>query len=83
MHEQKFLKCEICEKTFQVPRNLKRRHVDTVHVGKKPYECKTCGMSFGQKGHVVYMPSGGHQEVAQDTSSAVHAVPGIVVDEKG
>jgi len=42
--------CEICGKIFELP-TMKRRHVNQVHEGMKPYQCEQsdCGRSFTSK----------------------------------
>ena len=41
-------KCEICEKTFQNNRNIKR-HITSAHEGKEPYNREICDATFAQK----------------------------------
>eukprot|EP00092_Neocalanus_flemingeri_P040959 GFUD01044598.1.p1 GENE.GFUD01044598.1~~GFUD01044598.1.p1 ORF type:complete len:860 (+),score=160.26 GFUD01044598.1:257-2836(+) len=42
--------CDICGKIFELP-TMKRRHVNQVHEGMKPYQCvqSDCGRSFTSK----------------------------------
>ena len=42
------LKCEICSSIFKTKETLKR-HLQTVHEGKKPYKCDICDSSFSEK----------------------------------
>ena len=46
--EDKIHKCKHCEKTFTEDRNLKR-HIQTVHEGRKDYECNQCHNFFVSK----------------------------------
>ena len=39
------VKCEICNYVFSAKRGL-RKHIATVHGGKKPYKCKICDNSY-------------------------------------
>ena len=39
------LKCEICSSLFKTKENLKR-HIESVHEGKKPYKCDTGDANF-------------------------------------
>ena len=41
-------KCETCDKSFFIIKNLKR-HLHTVHEGHKDYKCESCGKSFSRK----------------------------------
>ena len=44
----KIHKCKHCEKTFTEDRNMKR-HIQTVHEGRKDYQCPHCDQYFGLK----------------------------------
>ena len=44
-------RCEICKIGFNDPNNRKR-HIATVHEGKKPYSCCMCEKAFGQNSHL-------------------------------
>ena len=43
--------CKICNATYTRPVNLKR-HIESVHEGKKPFKCSECDSSFTQSGHL-------------------------------
>ena len=45
---EKQLKCDICKSVFKTKETLKR-HIQTVHEGKKPFTCKICDTSFAKK----------------------------------
>ena len=42
------LKCDICSSLFKKKRYLKR-HIESVHEGKKAFKCNFCDTSFTQK----------------------------------
>jgi len=44
-------KCGMCKIGFNDPNNRKR-HIATVHEGKKPYSCCMCEKAFGQNSHL-------------------------------
>jgi KRAB domain-containing zinc finger protein len=46
IHEKAKTYCPICKKPLVGPRNI-QRHIDTVHLGLKPYNCHGCEKSFG------------------------------------
>ena len=48
VHEGLKYKCELCQKMFSEPANLKR-HIMCVHDKQKPYRCSVCNKAFGQK----------------------------------
>ena len=41
-------KCNICNLLLKTKRNLKR-HIESVHEGKKPFKCNTCDVNFAAK----------------------------------
>ncbi|XP_066932077.1 zinc finger protein 287-like [Clytia hemisphaerica] len=43
--------CDICDKDFPWPSEL-RRHREAVHMKQKPFACPTCGSSFSKKSHL-------------------------------
>merc|ERR1712062_459710 len=43
-----YYKCEYCEKTFSQAKNIKR-HIQTVHEGRKDFNCGDCQQSFSTK----------------------------------
>ena len=45
------LACKTCGKVFTTKGNLKK-HVQTVHLGKKNFKCDTCGKAFGEAGNL-------------------------------
>ena len=45
------LKCDECHSVFKTKQNLKR-HIQSVHEGKKQHKCSICDYTFSQKGHV-------------------------------
>ena len=44
-------KCPICDYSSSNTGHLKR-HIDSVHGGKKPHKCSICDQSFALKGHL-------------------------------
>ncbi len=40
--------CKHCDKSFSTPYNLKV-HIESIHEGVKPYQCKTCDRGFDRK----------------------------------
>ena len=42
--------CTVCGKGFSAYFHVKR-HIETVHLNVKPYECKYCKKKFGQQPH--------------------------------
>ena len=44
-------KCNICSSLFKTKPGLKR-HIATLHDGKKPFKCNVCDASFAQKAHL-------------------------------
>ena len=44
-------KCGMCEIGFNDFSN-KKRHIATVHEGKKPYRCSMCKKAYGQNSHL-------------------------------
>ena len=59
--EDTCLKCDICSSLFKTKRQLKK-HIESVHEGKKPFKCNICDVSFSQKHnletHVVSVHEG-------------------------
>ena len=51
IHEGLDFHCDICGKDFAFKKVL-RRHILTVHEGKKDFECNKCGHKFTQKNNL-------------------------------
>ena len=49
--EQKRFKCSLCESRFSKTNDL-RRHISSVHEGKRLYQCDNCEKSFKESGHL-------------------------------
>ena len=49
---EKQLQCDECNSVSKTNQNLKR-HITSVHEGKKPFKCKICSASFAQKNHLT------------------------------
>ena len=45
------LKCDKCSSVFKTKGNLKR-HIESVHEGKKPFKCNICDSSFSRNTHL-------------------------------
>lgn len=45
-------KCTLCPKSYKTDDNLKK-HVDSKHLGLKPFECTICDKKFTQKGSLT------------------------------
>ena len=43
--------CNICNKAFDRKSNL-RKHMETIHEGKRPHLCTICGADFSQQQHL-------------------------------
>ncbi|ODM88071.1 MDS1 and EVI1 complex locus protein EVI1-B, partial [Orchesella cincta] len=46
------VQCQVCQKTLSRAGNL-QRHYETVHQNNKPYRCRRCPATFGQRAHLV------------------------------
>ena len=55
-------KCDQCSKIFPAKRTLKR-HIITVHEGRKDYKCDQCTMAYGQSGDLKRHMIRAHQNV--------------------
>ena len=58
---QKNFKCEICEKCF-TSKNLKERHLASVHGEKKEFECNVCSRVFGNPQTLLRHVKNSHQK---------------------
>ena len=47
IEEKGQFKCEICDYSSYLKRNVKR-HVESVHEKKKPFQCEICKQQFSQ-----------------------------------
>ena len=52
-------KCGMCKIGFN-DLNNRKRHITTVHEGKKPYSCCMCEKAFGQNSHLKRHFSSAH-----------------------
>lgn len=52
VHNAEGIKCEMCEKRFNLKSNLVL-HMRSVHLKERPYECSVCSMGFFIKKHMM------------------------------
>ncbi|XP_013134186.1 PREDICTED: gastrula zinc finger protein XlCGF26.1-like isoform X7 [Papilio polytes] len=52
VHNVEGIKCEVCDKTFNLKSNL-MLHMRSVHLKERPYECSECNMGFFIKRHMM------------------------------
>ena len=45
--------CKLCDSSFATKQSLKK-HIESLHEGKKPFECSICNAKIAQKGHLNY-----------------------------
>ena len=70
------LQCEFCDKGFSDKSKLKR-HVSSVHEGKRPHKCDICGACFTQKSHMD-----GHVATVHGKKSAENQIKGTLFFQK-
>ena len=57
MDEKPFFKCDLCIKSVTTKPDLER-HIASVHVGEKPYECSNCSYKTTQLENLHYALNG-------------------------
>ena len=79
-HDGRTFPCDICWREF-ARRSALRLHVQSVHMGEKPYECDHCGERFAQRGHRTFHIRALHtQEGAQRQKVTENALAAALTD---
>jgi uncharacterized Zn-finger protein len=65
-------RCYICEARFAQKSSLKR-HIESVHEGKKPFQCSICPENFARKEHLKIHTASIHDLKEQNKMSACNS----------
>ena len=60
----KNLQCETCNYFFKTKETLKR-HITSVHEGKKPFKCDICTRNFARNAHLLLHVASIHEKIKQ------------------